>query len=125
MIYPIENKDIWQEIEEKGLIISEYPLGTQPMPYNFPRRNRIIAGLARGVLVVESKEKGGSLITALLAFDEGRDIFAVPGDIFSPVSVGTNNLIKSLQAKLVSSGKDILEEYNWNDVEEEKKIKIN
>lgn len=123
VIYPIENKDIWQEIEEKGLIISEYPLGTQPMPYNFPRRNRIIAGLARGVLVVESKEKGGSLITALLAFDEGRDIFAVPGDIFSPVSVGTNNLIKSLQAKLVSSGKDILEEYNWNDVEEEKKDK--
>ena len=77
-------------------------------------RNRIIAGLSKGVAVIESKEKGGSLITAYLALEEGRDVFAVPGDIFSPVSAGTNELIKKSEAKLITSGKDILEEYGWD-----------
>ena len=114
IIYPAENRKYWQEIGEKGLIISEFPLGTPPNNFNFPMRNRIIAGLSKGVAVIESKEKGGSLITAYLALEEGRDVFAVPGDIFSPVSAGTNELIKKSEAKLITSGKDILEEYGWD-----------
>ncbi|MFK4785711.1 DNA-processing protein DprA [Fusobacterium sp. MFO224] len=113
IIYPYENKKYWNEISQYGLILSEFPLGTKPLAYNFPMRNRIIAGISKGILVVESKEKGGSLITASLAIEEGRDVFAVPGDIYSPVSVGTNNLIKKSEAKLVTCGKDILKEFNW------------
>lgn len=113
IIYPYENKKYWNEISKKGLLLSEFPLGTKPLPYNFPMRNRIIVGISKGILVVESKEKGGSLITASIALEEGRDIFAVPGDIYSPVSIGTNNLIKKSEAKLVSCGEDILKEFNW------------
>lgn len=113
VVYPLENKKYWEEIGEKGLLLSEVPLGTPPNSFNFPRRNRIIVGLSRGVAVIESREKGGSLITAFLALEEGRDVFAVPGDIFSPVSLGTNELIKKSEAKLITSGKDILEEYGW------------
>lgn len=94
VIYPAENKNYWKIIGEEGLLVSEYPLGTPPNNFNFPRRNRIIAGLSRGVAVIESKEKGGSLITASLALEEGREVFAVPGDIYSPASAGTNELIK-------------------------------
>lgn len=112
-IYPFENKKIWLEIEEKGLLISEFPLGTDPLAYNFPLRNRIIVGLSKGIVVIESKEKGGSLITASLALDEGRDVFAIPGDIFSPSSLGTNKLIKNSEAKLITSGEDILKEFDW------------
>lgn len=114
VIYPAENKKYWKEIGENHLIISEFPFGTAPNPYNFPQRNRIIVGLSKGIAVIESKEKGGSLITAYLALEEGRDVFAVPGDIYSPVSVGTNELIKKSEAKLITSGKDILDEYGWS-----------
>ena len=86
VIYPKENRILWENIEKSGLIISEYPLGTEPIGYNFPMRNRIIVGLSRGILVIESQKKGGSLITAELALEEGREVFAVPGDIFSPSS---------------------------------------
>lgn len=113
VIYPTENRKYWKEIGENHLLISEYPLGTPPNNFNFPRRNRIIAGLSQGVAVIESKEKGGSLITAYLALEEGRDVFAVPGDIYSPASMGTNELIKNSEAKLITSGKDILDEYGW------------
>lgn len=113
VIYPAENRKYWNLIGEEGLIISEYPLGTPPNNFNFPRRNRIIAGLSRGTAVIESKEKGGSLITAALALEEGREVFAVPGDIYSPASAGTNELIKKSEAKLITSGKDILDEYGW------------
>ncbi|MDP0507348.1 MAG: DNA-processing protein DprA [Fusobacterium sp. JB019] len=113
VIYPYENKKYWNEVSEKGLILSEFPLNTKPLSFNFPMRNRIIAGIAKGILVVESKEKGGSLITASLAIEEGRDVFAVPGDIYSPASLGTNNLIKNSEAKLVTCGNDILKEFNW------------
>lgn len=113
VIYPAENKKYWQMIGEKGLLISEYPLETPPNSFNFPRRNRIIVGLSKGITVIESKEKGGSLITAYLALEEGRDVFAVPGDIYSPASTGTNELIKKSEAKLITSGKDILDEYGW------------
>lgn len=113
IIYPQENEKIWKQVAKDGLLISEYPLGTEPFYYNFPLRNRIIVGLANGVLVVESQKRGGSLITAELALDEGREVFAIPGDIFSPSSEGCNNLIKNCQAKLTISVEDILTEFGW------------
>ncbi|MGL6063601.1 MAG: DNA-processing protein DprA [Fusobacteriaceae bacterium] len=111
IIYPKENKWLWEEIPKTGVLISEFPLGTEPMPYNFPQRNRIIVGLSKGILIVESKEKGGSLISAEIALEEGRDIFAIPGEIFSMFSVGCNQLIKNSQAKLVTKVEDILDDY--------------
>lgn len=113
IIYPKENRILWEQIEKYGLIISEYSLGTEPIGYNFPMRNRIIVGLSRGILVIESQKKGGSLITAELALEEGREVFAVPGDIFSSSSEGCNNLIKNSQAKLTTDVKDIIIEYGW------------
>lgn len=117
--YPQENRKYWETIPENGLILSEYPPGTTPAPYNFPQRNRIIAGISKGVVVIESRVKGGSLITAKLALDEGRDVFALPGDIFSPVSEGCNVLIKNSEAKLITSAEDILVEYGWRGEKEE------
>ncbi|WP_320046083.1 DNA-processing protein DprA [uncultured Ilyobacter sp.] len=114
IVYPQENRKIWERMEREGTIISEFPLGTRPIHYNFPLRNRIIAGLSKGVVIVESMSKGGSLITAGLALEEGRDVFAVPGDVFSPSSEGCNDLIKKSEAKLIVSGMDILKEYGWD-----------
>lgn len=125
VVYPKENEKLWREIGEKGLIISEYPLGTEPFAYNFPMRNRIIVGIAHGVVVVESKAKGGSLITAELALEEGREVFAVPGEIFSPVSEGCNNLIKSSSAKLITNIDDILDEFGWKKLGKSSKKKLN
>lgn len=116
VVYPKENEKIWRAIEDKGLIISEYPLGTEPFQYNFPMRNRIIVGISCGVVVVESRSKGGSLITAELALEEGREVFAIPGEIFSPASEGCNNLIKNSSAKLIMSIEDILEEFGWSKI---------
>lgn len=113
VVYPRENEKLWKVIGERGLILSEYPLGTEPFAYNFPMRNRIIVGISQGVVVVESKSKGGSLITAELALEEGREVFAIPGDIFSPASEGCNSLIKNSSAKLITSVEDILEEFGW------------
>ncbi|MGL4533938.1 MAG: DNA-processing protein DprA [Fusobacteriaceae bacterium] len=124
IIYPSENRGLWQEISEKGVLISEYPLGTQPTVYNFPQRNRIIAGLSKGVVVIESKIKGGSLITAECALEENRDVFAVPGEIFSSFSAGCNELIKNSRAKLVTCPEDILSEYNLKRDKNIKKEKI-
>lgn len=119
--YPKTNIKLRDEIEKKGLLISEFPLGTIPAPKNFPIRNRIIAGLARGTVVVESSLKGGSLITASISLEEGRDVYAFPGDITYPLSQGCNKLIKLSQAKLIVSGEDILDEYNWTKINEEGK----
>lgn len=113
IVYPSSNLNLWKKMEEKGLILSEYEFGTKPFRANFPQRNRIIAGLSKGVIVVESKEKGGSLVTANIALDEGRDVYAVPGEIFSDNSKGCNNLIRDSKAKLLNSAKEILEDYNW------------
>lgn len=124
IVYPKENEKLWKEIGEKGLILSEYPLGTEPFAFNFPMRNRIIVGLAQGIVVVESKLKGGSLITAELALEEGREVFAIPGEIFSPVSEGCNNLIKNSSAKLVTSVEDILIEFGWH-IKVKEKNKLN
>ena len=108
IIYPKENEKLAQEIiKSGGVIISEDPLGTKPEKEHFPARNRIISGLSNGVLVVEAKEKSGSLITADFAMEQGKDVFVVPGNINSLNSVGTNNLIKD-GAILVNNYNDII-----------------
>ena len=109
VVYPKENKKIFQEIEQRGAIISEFPLGTFPAPQNFPIRNRIIAGMALGVVVVEGAQYSGSLITARLGMEFGREVFGVPGNVTQPSSFGPNQLIKQ-GAKLVASWEDVIEE---------------
>lgn len=111
-IYPKENINIAREILKKGgAILSEYPLGTIPEKRNFPERNRIVSGISRGIIVVEAKEKSGTLITVDFALEQGRDVFVVPGNINSPNSIGTNELIKQ-GAKVITSYKDVVKEYN-------------
>jgi DNA processing protein len=107
-VYPREAKKLYAEIIEKGVVISEYPMGTPPQPYNFPKRNRIISGLSEGVAVVEAPLRSGSLMTARLALEYGREVFAFPGQVNSPKSSGTNRLIKD-GAMLIEGAKDILE----------------
>lgn len=109
VVYPKENQKLYEAVVEQGAVLSEFPLGTEPRPYHFPKRNRIIAGLALGILVVEAGEKSGSLITARLGADEGREIYAVPGRIDNPFSLGTHRLIQE-GAKLVTSSDQILED---------------
>jgi DNA processing protein len=109
-IYPSQNKALGQKIIEKGIIVSEYPIGTDAIPYRFPQRNRIISGLAKGVVVTEAAKQSGALITARLAGEQGKDVFAVPGNIFLDETIGTNHLIQD-GAKLVNSYEDILSEY--------------
>lgn len=110
--YPPENKSLMERIIQWGAVISEYPPGTPPAPYNFPSRNRIISGMSLGTLVVEAGLKSGSLITAKYALEQGRDVFAVPGNINHLNSMGTNRLIKD-GAKIVLGVDDILEELNF------------
>lgn len=116
VVYPPENGKLLEDIAKCGTVISEYPPGTQPHPGLFPQRNRIISGISRGLLVVEAAEKSGALITANFAMEEGRDVFAVPGSIFSATSVGTNRLIQD-GVKPILCGKDILDEYRIAPVE--------
>lgn len=109
--YPRENRPVYDEIGEKGLLISEYPVSTPPVPQNFPRRNRIISGLSRGVLVVEAPLRSGSLMTARLALGYNREVLAVPGQATSPKSAGANRLIKD-GAVLVECAKDVLDAFS-------------
>ncbi len=108
--YPEENKALFDAICKNGCVFSEYPPGTKPLKQNFPARNRIIAGICRGVLVVEARVKSGTFITVNFAADEGRDVFCVPGNITSALSEGTNQLIRE-GAMLVTKGEEILEGY--------------
>lgn len=108
-IYPARNRDLALEIGSKGTIVSEFPIGTPVLAANFPRRNRLISGVARGVLVVEAAMQSGSLITARLASEQGREVFAIPGSIHSPQARGCHQLIKQ-GAKLVETAQDVLEE---------------
>jgi len=109
VVYPKENKKIFTEIQQRGVIVSEFPMGTFPAPQNFPIRNRMIAGMSLGVVVVESAQYSGSLITARLAMEFGREVFAVPGNVTQPMSFGPNLLIKQ-GAKLVAGWEDVVEE---------------
>ena len=120
-VYPITNYNLSQEIINSGALISEYLFDTVAYPNQFPARNRIISGMSLGIIVVEAGEKSGSLITADFALEQGREVFAVPGNISSPNSKGTNELIKS-GAKLVSKIEDIIEELNLNIIFKEKSI---
>ena len=110
-IYPAENVYLAKEIlKNGGAIISEYPLGEKPQKQNFPERNRIVSGMSKGIIVVEAKEKSGTIITVDFALEQGRDVFVVPGDINKENSKGTNKLIKQ-GAKLITHYEDVLEEY--------------
>jgi DNA processing protein len=132
VVYPPENKNLMSRIAESGAVISEFPFGTEPHKMNFPIRNRIISGLSPAILVVEAREKSGALITAGCALDQGREVLAVPGNIYSPSSRGTNQLIKQ-GAKLVEGVEDILEEIGFDFIEQVKgttpskppKVKLN
>lgn len=110
-VYPPINKRLAEEISQNGAVISEFPFGAQPLANHFPQRNRIISGLSLGVLVIEAPEKSGAILTANNALEQNREVFAVPGHIFSQNSLGTNNLIK-MGAKLVTHTNDILQELN-------------
>ncbi len=112
-IYPRENVGLAREISQNGAVISEFPLLAKPLPENFPRRNRIVSGLSKGVLVVEAAARSGALITARLACEQNRDVFAIPGGIDSSLSKGPHKIIKE-GAKLVDSFEDIIEELNLN-----------
>lgn len=110
LVYPRENRRLAAQIGEEGLILSEFALGTPPVQGNFPRRNRVISGLSRACVVMEATIKSGSLITARLALDQGRDVFAVPGSIDSPLHRGCHRLIRQGEAKLAGSVRDVLED---------------
>ena len=112
VIYPREHQRLAARIAENGALVSEHPLGTRPDARNFPRRNRIMSGMTLGTLVIEAPENSGALITAKQALDESREVFAVPGNIFSPNSAGVNSLIRKSEAKLVTNCEEILIELN-------------
>jgi DNA processing protein len=111
-MYPPEHAGLAREIAHAGLVVSEYPPGTAPLPFQFPKRNRLISGLSRAVVVIEASEKSGSLITATCALEQGREVMAVPGNVLSGRNRGAHALIRD-GAKIVECGDDIVEELGW------------
>jgi DNA processing protein len=124
IVYPHEHRGLADSIIESGALITEYPLGTRPEGSNFPPRNRIISGLSLGTLVIEAGKRSGALISADFALEQGREVFALPGNVNSPKSVGTNRLIQEGAAKLVMSVEDILEELNLTLVEHHQEVRM-
>jgi DNA processing protein len=122
IVYPSEHVTLAQKITEQGALISEFPLGTRPKAEHFPLRNRIMSGMSLGVLVIEAGERSGATITAHRAVEQNREVFAVPGSIFSPVSKGTNRLIQE-GAKLVRNCADVLEELNITVLPKQREIR--
>ncbi|MBC8163042.1 MAG: DNA-protecting protein DprA [Roseiflexaceae bacterium] len=120
--YPERNRRLADQIVQNGALISEYPLSSVPLPNNFPARNRLISGLARGTLVVEAGERSGALITVEFALEQGREVFAVPGPIYSPKSVGTHRLIRD-GATLVTCAQDMLDGMNWTMVSAQQEVR--
>lgn len=114
VIYPAENKWLYDAICKNGMVMTEYPPGTRPLKQNFPKRNRIMAGLSYGVLVAQAPEKSGALITAQYAVNNNRDVFVIPADMFNVAHLGSNKLIQS-GAKLILSADDIIDEYPYFD----------
>ena len=112
VIYPPENRKLFNEIKDNGVILTEYPLGTKPDAMNFPKRNRIISGLSLGTVIIETGITGGALQTASFALDQGREVFSLPGNINAKTSEGTNRLIQKGEAKLITNVEDILSEFN-------------
>ena len=124
LVYPARNRALAHRIAESGLILSEYPLGTPAVAANFPRRNRIISGLSQGVMVVEAAARSGSLITARLALEQGREVFAIPGSIHSPLSKGCHALIRE-GAKLVESAEDVMEDLRPSQAGRMRPLRVN
>lgn len=122
MVYPERNRALARQIAECGALVSEFPLGLRPTPQLFPVRNRLISALARGVLVIEAGIKSGALITVEYALDHGRDVFAVPGSIFSGMSEGTNQLLRN-GAAVATSARDILDALNMSAIESQRDIR--
>ena len=120
--YPLQHKQLMEDIVRHGAVISEYPPGTEPFGKNFPVRNRIITGLGQGTLIVEAPKKSGALISADLALEQGRDVFAVPGDINRPSSAGCNARIRQGAAELVQEPADILSQYQLTDAHTQREL---
>jgi DNA processing protein len=123
VVYPAAHQDLARHIAQAGALISDYPLGTLPEAPNFPPRNRIISGLSLGTLVVEGGQDSGALITVRFALEQGRECFAVPGNIYSRLSEGTNAIIQRGEAKLVTNVKDVLEELNLTMVAQQAEVR--
>jgi len=123
IVYPARHRDLAQRITESGALISDYALGTKPDAGNFPPRNRLISGLSLGTLVVEAGYKSGALITARYALEQGRETFAIPGNIYNRASKGTNALLQRGEAKLVTCVQDILEELNLAMIVQQKQVR--
>ena len=116
-VYPSAHRDIAEKMLAGGALITEKPFGTKPDAHNFPARNRIIAGLCDALIVIEASERGGALITAGIANSYNRDVFAIPGNLNSPYSVGCNRLIRNLEAQLLTNARDLEYHLNWNALE--------